>query len=74
MTRRFDLGVDAAYASYYREQEMRAERAKGATEQARRAKELARISRYRDDDEQEPEPSGKREMVSSYGQSRLAET
>ena len=40
----FSSGVDAAYASYYREQEMRAERAKGATEQARLAKELARIS------------------------------
>ena len=53
---------------------MRAERAKGATEQARLAKELARISRYRDDDEQEPEPSSKREMVSLYGQLRLAET
>ena len=40
----FLTGVDAAYASDYREQEMRAELAKGVTEQARLAKELASIS------------------------------
>ena len=40
----FDLGVDAAYASYFREQERRDERAKAASEKAFMTKELARFS------------------------------